>query len=289
MQQSKCRETEASSNFALKAIAQDLGEEEENDSESQEQEEDAADELEKPFSCQIRLESIRANVAPNVSPKGRASAANFLLKEKKEHSSVMVRRWTKHFHDKLPFVDQFALSRGRKNLQHAAEFSQAAYMSMLRAESCPGQYFKLPSCQFKEMDLSGGRQTMVQLIEEITLIKGYKELTVYLAVSIADRYLAELAKNGLLAPPIVNLGVVSLLLAVKMNEPIGPNFSNMVHLISSKQSGSQGLRVSDLTSLERHILVTLDFNLQAETSINFIERFIQLFLLDGGLRTEPSI
>ena len=130
---------------------------------------------------------------------------------------------------------------------------------------------------------------MVQLIEEITLIKGYKELTVYLAVSIADRYLAELAKNGLLAPPIVNLGVVSLLLAVKMNEPIGPNFSNMVHLISSKQSGSQGLRVSDLTSLERHILVTLDFNLQAETSVNFIERFTQLFFLDGGLRTEPSI
>ena len=55
-----------------------------------------------------------------------------------------------------------------------------------------------------------------------------------MAVNIADKYLAKLAEQGLRAPPIVTLGVVSLLLAVKMNEPQSPNFSNMIHLLTSK-------------------------------------------------------
>ena len=79
---------------------------------------------------------------------------------------------------------------------------------------------------------------MVLLIEEIASIKGYKELTVYLAVNIADRYLVELVKQCYHVPPnIITLGCVSLLLAVKMNEPMAPNFGNMIHLIASKQYG----------------------------------------------------
>ena len=34
------------------------------------------------------------------------------------------------------------------------------------------------------------------------------------------------------------------------------------------------------------MLITLEFNLQSETSLNFIERFCQLYLVDDGLRTE---
>ena len=44
------------------------------------------------------------------------------------------------------------------------------------------------------MNESGARNTMVMLMEEISIIKGYKELTLYLAVNIADKYLSELAK-----------------------------------------------------------------------------------------------
>ena len=84
------------------------------------------------------------------------------------------------------------------------------------------------------MEQSGARQTMVLLMEEIATIKGYKELTVFLAVNIADRYLAKLSTLAHPMPPIVTLGVVSLLLAVKMNEPMGPNFGNMILLIASK-------------------------------------------------------
>ena len=73
---------------------------------------------------------------------------------------------------------------------------------------------------------------MVLLIEELHKIKGYRELTLFFAVNIADKYLAALARQGEPAPPIVTLGVVSLLLAVKLNESVGPNFGNMVGLIN---------------------------------------------------------
>lgn len=64
------------------------------------------------------------------------------------------------------------------------------------------------------------------------VIKGYQELTLYLAVNISDLYMAELAKHKLPTPHIVTLGITCLLLAVKMNEPMCPSFSNMIHLLA---------------------------------------------------------
>ena len=82
-------------------------------------------------------------------------------------------------------------------------------------------------------------------------------------------------------PKIVTLGTVCILLAAKLNEPRSPNFNNMVYLINERNPGE--LVLSDLIELERQILTTLDFNLQSETSINFLERFCQLYRFDDGL------
>ena len=41
--------------------------------------------------------------------------------------------------------------------------------------------------------------------------------------------------------------------------------------------------MADLTSLERDIIMALDFDLQSETSLNFVERFCQLYHFDEGL------
>ena len=73
---------------------------------------------------------------------------------------------------------------------------------------------------------------MVLLIEELHSIKQYRELTFYFAVNIANRYLAKLVAKGASPPDIVCLGVTCLLIAAKMNEPLGPNFGNMVLLIN---------------------------------------------------------
>ena len=91
-----------------------------------------------------------------------------------------------------------------------------------------------------------------------------------------------MAKNGQSVPKIVTLGTVSILLAAKLNEPCSPNFTNMVYLINARNPGE--LILSDLIELERQILTTLDFNLQSETSINFLERFCQLYNFDDGLQ-----
>ena len=41
--------------------------------------------------------------------------------------------------------------------------------------------------------------------------------------------------------------------------------------------------MSELINLERQVLLELDFELQSETSLTFMERYIQLFYLDQGL------
>lgn len=120
---------------------------------------------------------------------------------------------------------------------------------------------------------------MVSFIEELHALRGYRNDTFYLAINIADKYLAVLAQNGSAAPNVIVLGVVSLLLAVKINEPTSPNFQNMTIIINCV-SPKKPLSVKDLIELERQILVTLSFELHGPTISSFMERFSQLFLLD---------
>ena len=145
-----------------------------------------------------------------------------------------MRRWTKDLFEKLLLVDQVAINRGRTGLQFAPEYSNSAYTTMLRREVSVGDYFSLNTCVFGDMARTGARETMVLLIEELHSTKGYRELTLYQAVNIADRYFCELAKNGLPPPSVVAVGVVALLLAAKVGESISPNFKNMVKLIDQK-------------------------------------------------------
>lgn len=153
-------------------------------------------------------------------------------------SKLMERRWTRSLSQRVTAVDMEAINRGRYGLQASPEYSQTAYCSSLAREVAVGNYFDLPTCQFSDLLKSGARETMVLLIEELHKIKGYRELTLFFAVNIADKYLAALARLGAPAPKIVTLGVVSLLLAVKLNESVGPNFGNMVGLINQKNAGS---------------------------------------------------
>ena len=96
---------------------------------------------------------------------------------------------------------------------------------MVRRERRIGDYFRLPACQFASIGESGGaRATMVLLMEELHATKKYRELTLFLAVNIADNYLAVLSNKGKAAPRVIPLGMVSLLLAAKINEPMLPNF-----------------------------------------------------------------
>lgn len=72
---------------------------------------------------------------------------------------------------------------------------------------------------------------MVMLIEDLHILKDYKLETLFLAVSIADRYLVEIAVEGKAAPCLISLAVVCILMAAKMNQPISPSFTRMITLL----------------------------------------------------------
>lgn len=57
---------------------------------------------------------------------------------------------------------------------------------------------------------------MVLLIEDLCLLKDYKPETLYMAVSLADRYLVHIAVEGKTAPCLITLAVVCLLMAAKL-------------------------------------------------------------------------
>ena len=78
-----------------------------------------------------------------------------------------------------------------KQRQFAPEFSQAAYETMLNQEYAIGPYISTHGSSLSIT--TSQRKRMVILIEDLHRHKGYKIDTLFLAVSIADRYLVNLA------------------------------------------------------------------------------------------------
>ena len=61
---------------------------------------------------------------------------------------------------------------------------------MLQQEFAVGDYISIPQCS---SDISAfARQQMVRLIEELAYMKDYKLETIFIAVSLADRYLVNI-------------------------------------------------------------------------------------------------
>ena len=108
----------------------------------------------------------------------------------------MNKRWLKEIQRKIPTIDLVDISAevfpfNSHKRQFAPEYSYPAYITMLRQEYAIGDYLSNPSCTLQISSFA--RQQMVMLIEELCNIKEYKLETLYLAVSIADRYLVNIA------------------------------------------------------------------------------------------------
>ena len=72
---------------------------------------------------------------------------------------------------------------------------------------------------------------MVSLIESIHSAKNYRVDTLYLAVNIADRYLANLSQRGQPSPNLVLLAVTSLMIAAKAKQPLKPVYNLTVKIL----------------------------------------------------------
>ena len=72
---------------------------------------------------------------------------------------------------------------------------------------------------------------MVILIESLHSKKGYQEETLFLAVSLADKFLKQLTAEGAQFPYLVNLAFTCLIVAAKLNQFLRPKFSLMNELL----------------------------------------------------------
>lgn len=109
-------------------------------------------------------------------------------------------------------------------------------------------------------------------------MKGYREETLFLAVNIADRYLALLSVLHTLTPSLIELAVISILLAAKINEHESPSYSNMIKIINGQQKKKLVYR-SNLLEIEGKVLCSLAFEMHSTTILFFIERFQRIFHL----------
>jgi acetamidase/formamidase len=87
-------------------------------------------------------------------------------------------------------------------------------MTMLQEEYAIGDYINLKNSSIKVTEEA--RHHMVTLLEELNRLKSYKEETFYLACSLADRYLVNIAVKRQKAPCLIRLAIVCTLMSAKL-------------------------------------------------------------------------
>ena len=131
----------------------------------------------------------------------------------------MFGRWKQIVEKTLPAIDLIDLSNekdpyGGMKVQFAPEFSQSAYRTMLRQEFAIGDYIRFNQTQNGVSELA--RKHMITLMEDLNRMKEYKDDTLFLSTSIADRYLVNLAVKQAASPCLIKLAIVCTLMAAKL-------------------------------------------------------------------------
>ena len=75
---------------------------------------------------------------------------------------------------------------------------------------------------------------MITLLEDLNRQKEYKDETLYLAASLCDRYLVNLAVKNTPSPCLIKLAVICTLIAAKLEQPVQPSYSRMVKLVATE-------------------------------------------------------
>ena len=145
-----------------------------------------------------------------------------------------MKRWYSELSKALPTIDVADALKDTNNLraskkrQFAPEYSQKCYMTMLREEQAIGNYIDIPDVQQNIVDRQSRKYT-VQLIQSLNQLKNYKETTLYLAISLADRYLVNLVIRFEQEPVDFSyLAVASLFVAAKLEQPFRPSLERLM-------------------------------------------------------------
>lgn len=134
------------------------------------------------------------------------------------------------------------------------------------------------------------RRILVDWMLELHLSLKLKPETVFLAVSIMDRFLAS-QKSGVRKSKLQLIGCGALLIASKYEDIFVPEFSDFVYITKHAYSKD------DIASIESVMLNTLGFQISGPTVFHFAQRFLQAGIsrvdwtsmqVDGGDNMETS-
>ena len=113
----------------------------------------------------------------------------------------------------------------------------------------------------------------MSIVQDLHKKKEYKQETLHLAGTIADRYLKQLLEASPLAPVpnLFELGACVMLIAAKLEQPISPSFNRMLALLPTSEQKRTSKQA--LIKLEEKILLALNFDMQYCGPLTFLERF----------------
>jgi len=119
---------------------------------------------------------------------------------------------------------------------------------------------------------------MMVLIQNLHKAKEYKEETLHLAGSLADRYLAALARKGVAIPDTLLLATICMLLGAKLEQPMSPSFLRMINLLP--EGVRETVTKEKLVNLEERIVKELNFHMHYAGPIPYLHRFSRFFNID---------
>ena len=103
------------------------------------------------------------------------------------------------------------------------------------------------------------RKHIITLFQDLITKKNYKEETLYLASSLADRHLVNLAVRNEPTPCLLKLTVVCTLIAAKLEQPVQPSYKRMISLVKTSWQFEVG--IGDALKLEKRVLSLINFDL----------------------------
>lgn len=112
---------------------------------------------------------------------------------------------------------------------------------------------------------------MITVIVELHRLKSYREETLYLACSLADRYLARLTSQHQPSPCLIRLAFVCTMMAAKLEEPMQPSFKRLIRLVHKEWNFITTRE--ELIDLEASLISLLDFDLITPSPLFFLERY----------------
>lgn len=104
--------------------------------------------------------------------------------------------------------------------------------------------------------------------------KSYKKETLFTAVSIFDRYLATIDFFTYPRTQVLVLGVISLLMGAKIEEPIAPSFNRMLGMLD--EESQRKIRKEDLVLLEIELISVLGFDFGVPGPMQPLLRYLRL-------------